>query len=204
MAWVARFANRPHLLEEGEEKSWVSARAQSVTRAPMPVHVLASACHAFLYSHLAMATSGPQYPISPRVLHAYVLWTGMQRNLFVTLPRPVSTPHRKCVTRIEGPRDARRIQPQHGLQHERRVDVRGERRMGAHEEQLETGRLEMARQGTSPWGAEHRKDGRRCPHLHCAEYRKPVPFIERNILRVAGFKIGRQVVTVAWEQGMAH
>jgi hypothetical protein len=84
--WVARFAHRPHLLEEGEEKLWVSARAQPVTRTPMPVHVLASACHALLCPHLTMATRGPQCPISPRVLHAEVLWTEMQSNLFVTLP----------------------------------------------------------------------------------------------------------------------
>ena len=57
-------------------------------------------------------------------------------------------------------------------------------------------------QDTSPRCAEHGKDGGRRPHLNGIKYLKPVPFIERNILWVGGFKIGRRVVAIARNKGV--
>ena len=85
MELVARFAHRHHLWRR--EKKQVSIRAQHAAPTPMPVHVLATACHALLCPHLSMATRGPRCHLpSPRVLHSSVLWTWRHRNLFVTLP----------------------------------------------------------------------------------------------------------------------
>ena len=41
----------------------------------------------------------------------------------------------------------------------------------------------------SPWFAEHWKGGRRTTCLDGAQQLEPVPFIERNVLGVAGFKL---------------
>jgi hypothetical protein len=103
MELVARFANRHHLWRR--EKKQVSIRAQHAAPTPMPVHVLATACHALLCPHLSMATCGPRCHLpSPRVLHSSVLWTWRHRNLFVTLPlgkgRP-STPAAKQAARTK-------------------------------------------------------------------------------------------------------
>jgi hypothetical protein len=57
-------------------------------------------------------------------------------------------------------------------------------------------------QVSSPWLAEHRKDGGRRSNLNGAEELKPVPFIEGDILRVAGFEVGTGMVAITRHKGV--
>src|SRR5688572_4313209 len=56
----------------------------------------------------------------------------------------------------------------------------------------------------SAWFAEHRKDWRRRSHLYSAQQLEPVPFIERDVLRVTGFEISQRAVPIARDKSVFH
>src|SRR5688572_26446173 len=62
----------------------------------------------------------------------------------------------------------------------------------------------LAHPSSSAWLAEHWKDGRRRSYLNSAQQLKPIPFIERDVLGVAGFEISERTVTIAWDKGVFH
>jgi hypothetical protein len=87
------------------------------------------------------------------------------------------------------------------------IDVRTEGRrfapLAPHFTGLGDGRSRVfCRQVSSAWPAEHRKDGGRRANLDGAEELEPVPFVEGDILRVAGFEVGTGMVAITGHKGV--